>query len=323
MVSKLLSPPHSSRRRAEFALLCATLLWGTTFPVVRMAVQVVGAERLLVIRFAIAASCLLPLVLLLGPARRGVRAALFPGLGLGLLNWFAYYSQTRGLETIPAARAAFITALSVIFVPFLSPFFGLPKPSRLDIGAAFVAFVGLALLTNPVEAFQLGVNWGDAWVFGCAVSFALHIHCVSRTVARYQSMAVTFTHVLGVLATALVMLPLAPERAVAFHTPVLLQLAYLGLVCTVVTFFIQARSQGQTTPERAALIYATEPLFATGFGYVLLNEKLTAWGWLGAVSILGAVVGSEALKMRSASKENRQKSEMLAAEALNNGLGPP
>ena len=74
--------------------------------------------------------------------------------------------------------------------------------------------------------------------------------------------------------------------------------AELALFCTVLPFFLQARFQARTTPERAALIFSTEPLFATGFGYVLLGEKLSAWGWLGAVFIVGACAGGEFIKAR-------------------------
>jgi drug/metabolite transporter (DMT)-like permease len=59
------------------------------------------------------------------------------------------------------------------------------------------------------------------------------------------------------------------------------------------TFWLQARFQRDTTSQRVALIFALEPVFATGFAWWLLGETLGWTGAAGAMLVLAAVVGAE------------------------------
>ena len=76
---------------------------------------------------------------------------------------------------------------------------------------------------------------------------------------------------------------------------------FCATFATVATFWLQARFQGQTTAQRVALIFALEPVFATAFAWWLLGETMGLIGGLGAVLVLGAVLGAELLGGREAS----------------------
>ncbi len=50
--------------------------------------------------------------------------------------------------------------------------------------------------------------------------------------------------------------------------------AYLGLVTTALTNFLQTLGQRKVAAEQAAIIYAMDPVYAAGFAYVILGEQL-------------------------------------------------
>ena len=57
--------------------------------------------------------------------------------------------------------------------------------------------------------------------------------------------------------------------------------------------FLQAMAQRHVSADKAALIYAMEPVFAALFAWVWLSESLTALAAVGAMLVVAAVVLSE------------------------------
>jgi drug/metabolite transporter (DMT)-like permease len=70
-------------------------------------------------------------------------------------------------------------------------------------------------------------------------------------------------------------------------------LLYLGIVASAGMFFLQALAQRHVSADKAAVIYAMEPVFAALFGWLWLSEILTLRAALGAAIVVFAVVLSE------------------------------
>src|SRR3546814_12428362 len=113
------SHPHMSVRfgKAELALVAITMIWGTTFLLVQMAMAVSGPYFFVGLRFGTAALVILPFTwrALKGLTKTEMRAGFLVGLSIAT----AYVLQTMGLHTIPISKSAFITALSFPLVPLL------------------------------------------------------------------------------------------------------------------------------------------------------------------------------------------------------------
>lgn len=56
---------------------------------------------------------------------------------------------------------------------------------------------------------------------------------------------------------------------------------------------MQALGQRSVPAERAAVIYAMDPVYAAGFAYLLLGETLGPAGFAGATVITGAALWSQ------------------------------
>jgi drug/metabolite transporter (DMT)-like permease len=93
---------------------------------------------------------------------------------------------------------------------------------------------------------------------------------------------VVVTVLAGIGAVALEPLELEALRAAA------LDIAFVGLFSSALTFTLLTVAMQYTPPAEAAIIVGTETLFAAAAAYLVLGERLSPLGWVGAGLILSA-----------------------------------
>jgi drug/metabolite transporter (DMT)-like permease len=265
-----------------FTLVLITVIWGTTFVVVKEALQTIPVPLLLALRFSLAALLLAWVV----PERR----TLVPALILGLLAFAGFATQTLGLAITSASNAAFITGLSVILTPMASAvWFKNRVPARAFI-AAMLALAGLGLMTLTSAT---GVNSGDLWVLGTAFTYAFYIVYLGEVANRHSALALSSMQLwpMAILAWIWAVPELPVLRTVP--TPTLLAILYLAVVATALTTVMQTYAQRVVPAYLAALIFVLEPVFAALFAYLMLNEILGWWGWVGGALVVLAMIVSE------------------------------
>lgn len=274
---------QASARLGVLTLIFITLIWGTTFAIVKDTVTVLSPAPLLALRFGLTA--------LLFFWVRPKRATWKPGLILGLLLFAGFATQTLGLTTTGAAKGAFITGLSVILTPLFSAVF-----FRQHVGARSFAVAGLALLGLGLLSFTGGPSGlvvGDGWILLTAVSYALYIVYLGEVAAQHsikELSAVQFW--LIALLSALWALP--QWRQITTLPPATWgAILYLAVLATALVTLLQTWAQRRVRAAVAALIFVLEPVFAALFAYLLLGETLSAQGWLGAGLIGVAMLFSE------------------------------
>lgn len=282
--------PVLDERVGTAILVFVTLLWGSTFVVIKYTVEGVSVPALLAYRFTLALT-------LLGWIRPP-KSALVPGLLLGLLMFAGYASQTFGLAFTSASNAAFITGLSVILTPTLG---GLLFRHRVPIRsylAAMVAVSGIGLLTLPTMG---GVNAGDLCVLGTAFALALHTLYLGRVSSRHSPLALTAVQLWPVVFFSWGWLLLDRSAFTQVDVWGSLGILYLAVV-GVASLGLQVLAQRVVPAHKAAVVLGLEPLFGAIFAGLLLQEVLGAWGWFGGVLVvLGmTLTGSRRPSSRSA-----------------------
>ncbi|MGC9358806.1 MAG: EamA family transporter, partial [Anaerolineae bacterium] len=95
---------------ADAALLLVALVWGSTFVMVKQAIEAYPVFPFLAIRFGIGGLTLA--LLCIGTRARITWHAVKSGALLGLLLFGGYAFQTIGLQWTSASKAGFITGLS-------------------------------------------------------------------------------------------------------------------------------------------------------------------------------------------------------------------
>jgi drug/metabolite transporter (DMT)-like permease len=267
-------------------LLAVSLLWGTTFVAVKSALDDVSPLLFVGLRFTFAAAA----AFLLVRRRSDLRASLGAAVPLGAVLAAAYAAQTIGLTTTSPARSAFITGANVALVPLWAAAWLRVRPGGGAMIGLVIVLPGLWLLTGAGAG---GWTAGDGWTLVCAVLFALHVVLLNRLApgrpaGALLAVQLTVTAVFALGASAALETP-----AVTFTPTVVGALALTALLATTGTTWLQIRYQPLVDPTRAALIYATEPVFAAVFSYAVFGEVLTAVAWGGAGLILAGIVVSE------------------------------
>jgi drug/metabolite transporter (DMT)-like permease len=286
-------------------LLGATLVWGTTFPILKVVTNSLSGMEASALRFAIAALCMLPFAL------RAPKRAWIDGAALGALILFSYATQAYGLQFISSNRSAFLTSLNVLMVPALGFALGTPVAWRIVL-AGCIACVGIGLMSWEGGSHLLA----DTATIAGAAGYALYAILLSQRAQRHAARDLASTQiiwmaVLGILCMLLTdWLPLGNlgnaghsvdsgrsdsllTLAARLEPQLLLGLAYLGVVATAGMLFIQAIAQRHVKAEQAALVFALEPVFAALFAWWLLAETMAWTAILGALLVLCAVVWSE------------------------------
>jgi drug/metabolite transporter (DMT)-like permease len=278
---------RQSRLHADGALMVLTVLWGTTFVVVKDALGHGDPFSFLAMRFGVGAAVLSVLAgrRLLTPSylRRGVVLGVFLFLGFAL--------QTVGLTRTTPSRSAFITGLYVLLVPvvMLALFRRVPRVSSL-VGVVLSA-MGLYYLTGA-EVGSTGVSSGDWLTFGCSVAYAFHISFTERYATKEGVDALVAVQLWVVALLSALCLPFTQVR-VDWTPSFIGAVVFCGVFASALALSIQTWAQARTSAVRAGIIYSLEPVFAAAFSVVLGYEKLGAREWVGGGLIVLGVLASE------------------------------
>jgi Fe-S-cluster-containing hydrogenase component 2/uncharacterized membrane protein len=81
--------------------------------------------------------------------------------------------------------------------------------------------------------------------------------------------------------------------AAAFNADIVVSMLYLGLLSTMMAFFLQNVCQKYTQPSTAAILLSTESVFGVVFSVALLGEKLTLRMMTGCILIFIAIILAE------------------------------
>ena len=280
-------------RAPALALLAVTAVWGSTFVVVKDAVERMPVSDFLTWRFALAALAMLLLrPRSVAPLGGGGRRA---GLVLGIALGSGYLLQTLGLQTTSAAVSGFMTGMFVVLTPLGAALLLRQSPSALAWLAVGVATVGLGLLS--LHGFAIGT--GELLTLGCAAAFALHIVGLGRWSSSYDAFGLAVVQLLMVAGLCAVVavpggLALPPDLGVWAA------LLLTALAATALAFVVQTWAQAHLPPTRAAVIMTMEPVFAGLFAVGVAGEHFGRRAGAGAVLVLAAMVLTEVGPRRGA-----------------------
>lgn len=293
--------PKAMKLLAKPMLFCSALIWGTSFFVMKNALDAVPVFFLLAIRFT-AGAILLALV-----CWRRWKAFtpdyLWRGAVMGGFLFLAYSVQTFGLALTTPSKNAFLTAVYCVIVPFLTWAVVGRKPDRYNIAAALLCVTGVGLVSLTE---QLSINTGDLLTLVCACFYASHIVAVAKvspgkditllTVFQF-AFAALFAWVGGGMTETF------PAQALA-DPAVFLPLAYLCVMATTVALLFQNVGQVWSDPASASVILSLESVFGVLFSVLFYGDPVTGRLLAGFALIFVAVVCSETKLSFLRSKES-------------------
>jgi drug/metabolite transporter (DMT)-like permease len=266
------------RRAAEGALLFNTIVWGSTFVLVKTALRDVSPVLFLALRFSLATGAVLAVFRRRALPWQSWRTA-GAGALAGVFLFSGYLLQTMGLRLTTAPRSAFLTGLTSVAVPLLAALVYRLTPQISEVIGVLVATAGLGLMTLP----------GVLLTVLCAAGFAAHIVTLGHFSEKmgHELLAVSQIAVAAVLGWALFWWVERPR--VTWRPAVVWAILITGLLATALAFSVQSWAQRYVSPARTALIFMLEPVVAWITSYCMVGEGLSGRAAAGAALILGGV----------------------------------
>ena len=272
---------NTNRRQALVALCAAGLLWGTTVPLSKLALEWLPAGWLTAARFGLAAALLLPFT------RRGLRAAFTPRVLIyGAIGYGGtVIVQNAGITRTSVTHAALMIGAVPVLVAVISAVW-------LRSVARPVAWVGFAVSLAGV-ALVAGGGGGGATPRGDALVLASLLLSATFTVAQARLLtgrdpiAVTAVEFLGAalgsLAFTLVTEGLPGRPAGAAPVLAVVALAACG---TLLPFTLFAFGQSRVSSEVAGAFLNLEPLVGGVAGAVFFGDPAGLGLLFGGAAIL-------------------------------------
>ena len=278
-------------RKTSIGRLCligCTFLWGTSFVVLKSALDDMPTLWILAIRFSGAAL----LMMLFGIRRlRDLDFGYWKGGAvMGTLLAAAYIIQTYGLLYTTPGKTAFLTATYCVLVPFLWWLFRRQKPERSNLIAALICFVGIGLVSLQEH---LTVNPGDLITIFCGLFYGLHIIATSLNAENRDPVLLSMVQFLTAAALCFLLAPLGAPFPAHVPADTWIRILYLCVMCTGVCFLLQTIGQKYTPPNEVAIFLTLESVFGAAISVLFFHEKLTLQVFCGFVLIFLAVLISE------------------------------
>lgn len=273
---------------AELGIVLVTMIWGSSFVVVKNATDTVPVATMIAVRFGVAAIFLS--FIFFKRLKKLTRSDIKCGLLIGLENFLAFQLQTVGVKYTTAGNNAFLTAVYCVIVPFLYWAIKKQKPRFFHLIAAGLCMTGVGLLSIQND---FTMNFGDLLSVSCGLFFALQIVTISILTEKNDPILLCITQS---AATALFALPVALLTETipsSLPTSSVLFLLYLALIGTMLTTVLQNVSQKYISPSKASLIMTLESVFGTVCGIIFLHESFTPRSFGGFALIFMAILLSE------------------------------
>ena len=277
----------------HLALWGTAFIWGTSFVILKEALDSIGTMWVLALRFIIAAALLL---LAAGKRLKTLgRGGLRGGVLLGVCLAAAYIFQTYGLKYTTPGKNAFLTATYCVLVPFMVWAFFKRRPNAANIIAAFMCVFGIGLVSlSGTSPF----NIGDALTLVCGIFYALQIILTERFIGDCDALSLTGVE-FGTAAVICLAGALIFESApVGLSLELWGSIAYMGVMCTALCFFLQTWGMRYTPSSTAAVIMTFESVFAIIISVIFYDEPVTVRLICGFTLIIASVIISERAPLR-------------------------
>jgi len=274
---------------AQLSMVIITMIWGITFVMVKEALNDAPPFIFSTLRFGLA---FIMGVLYLNKKIKSInRKEIIGGILCGFLLFSGYGFQNFGLMLTTPSKSAFITSVSVIFVPILLVLFRLQKVANKIWLIVLFATLGLYILLNPMGG---GINLGDILTFGCALSFAFHVIYqdiyVNQEVdiTRFFTVQVFFVFLFSLLSSFV----FENYSTVLISQRLLVAVFVTGVLATFIAIILMIWAQRVLSATKTAIFLSLEPVFAALFSVSFAGEILGIYGWTGGMIIVLSVMSS-------------------------------
>lgn len=277
-----------------FILLQSTL-YGFGDPISKAAYEVVPLYSLLSARYTIAFVFLM--VIFGKRVVRGLKACsvkdwLLPSLCIA----GGYIATNIAIVLTTATATAFLRSLSTVMTPLLALVVFRKRFNRKHIPVLLLVVVGLYLLCGRGGLTGFGI--GEIFGLLSALLLAGSLVFGEKALDKVDPVALTTvqTAMSVVLTTLCAFLLEGGVHLETAGTTEWLIIVYLAILCTVAGYLLQNAALRSISSRVVALLQCTGPVMTAFFSFLILDERLSLAGLLGAGILLACVAAETLMK---------------------------
>lgn len=286
-----------SRFLPTLAILATVGFWGLSFTSSK-AVLNTGFPPLTMVcmRFIIASLILAPLYRRLEPGRGVRRQDRLPLVLSGLLGVSIYFFfESQGIKLTSASNAALIIATIPVFT-VCAEFLLNRTPIRWHQGLGIaLSILGVYFIARRSQSHFPQALLGNLCMLGACLCWVAYILISSRLKDRFSGLGLTAYQAL-IGAAFLLPAALLERRAWVFDNPLVwLNLLYLGLFCSALSYFLYLYGLRHLGSVVTSTYVNLIPLVGAVGGVAILGE---AFSWAQAAGGLGIIAGVFMVSLR-------------------------
>jgi len=280
------------RKDALFLTILAGVLWGTSFPAIKIGLEFVDPYMFVFLRMLLAS--ILTLLIVFATKNFDVSLAKERSIWyLGLLNGFSYLIQYVGMNYTTASKSSLFINLTAVWVAILSWLILKERFSKKKMSGIVLGIIGVFFITTNLNPFELtqGMILGDGLVFLAGITWSFFMVYNKRMVETHN--LIKYMPWLFV-ATTLPLIPFIPFSS-NISLPNLsieawLIIMYTATFCWIIPYYLWSRGLKHISPATSTVILLIEVILAIAISLFLLGEPFTLISGMGASLILLAII---------------------------------
>lgn len=280
----------SDKLKGSLLLALAAMIWGSSFIVMKSAVDFLTPNVLLFVRFSLAT--VIMVIMFFKYVKDTTLKDLKGGMITGTCLFLAYLIQTLGLTMTTPGKNAFLTAVYCAIVPFLVWLFYHKRPDNYNFAAALLCIIGVGFVSLDGD---LSMNMGDLLTLIGGFFYAFHILAIKKYSKQMHPIKLTtlqfaMTAILAFFGS-LFFEDITLVKQI--NSNIILQIGYLAFFATAITLLCQNVGQHLVSECNAAILLSLESVFGVIFSVLLYGEVLSLKVVLGFTLIFIALIISE------------------------------
>lgn len=215
--------------RGDILLLITAIVWGGGFIGVAKALDTLGPFYMIAIRFLIAS--ILMGIVFGRRIKKTTKKDIIAGTVSGLFLFLGFAGQTVAAEFLNVGKLAFLTALNVLIVPFLSYIFFQEDIKKYNMIASIIAIIGFGFLNlNAEMGFNIGI--GEVLAILGAIFFAGQITALGHYTKQNDVCLISVFQMLTCCILGFVCSVIFEEPPQNLGLEMLIPVGYLGVFST-------------------------------------------------------------------------------------------
>ncbi len=271
--------------------LFAGILWGSSFPIIKIGLKFVDAYMFAFLRFFLASAIMFMIILFTRKLafEFSKREILF----LGMLNGFSYLLQYAGMTLTGASKSSLLVNLTAVWVAVLSLFILKEKFGHKKLFGVMFGIIGVFLVTTNLNFLELvqGTLIGDILVLSSGISWSFFIIYNKKFIAGAENTFQLMSWVLFV--TVLPLVPFVPFSSnLSLNLPIeaWAAIGYTALFCWIVPYYLWLKGLKYISSATSTVVLLIEIVVAVVISNFALGEGFTVISSAGALLISLAVI---------------------------------